>query len=166
MKSDVNIIVQIHQNNDGLDMVCSCFLFSFLVVHVFFFPLLIPLHVLLIAAIDECSRDDLSQCSSRQICVDREDGFDCVCKPGFREYGKDCVDIRECDKDDLNDCSPDANCIEEQGSHSCECSEGYTGDGIFCKGQSPLPSWLCCYICIEMMANPPCYFVEYPLNHC
>ena len=74
-----------------------------------------------------CSRYSYS-CS---VCIDNENSATCVCNPGFRRNGTECININECKEENIN-CSLNEECIDKEGYYLCSCVEGYTSNGTSC----------------------------------
>ncbi|CAJ0578738.1 unnamed protein product, partial [Mesorhabditis spiculigera] len=88
------------------------------------------------ARINECANKQRYEvdCSENAICVDREDGYSCQCRPGFADVsasynrlpGRRCIEaINECMDPTLNDCSKNAICEDAKESYICTCRAGY-----------------------------------------
>jgi len=71
-------------------------------------------------------------CDVNADCVNSVGGHACVCWPGFRGDGVECVDIDECEEGDDN-CSEHAVCGNTQGGFTCACVPGYSGTGVQCR---------------------------------
>lgn len=71
---------------------------------------------------NEC--EDERQCPEKNfMCINTIGSFKCVCKPGFKMTGGQCVDIDECM---LGLCEHE--CINTPGSYICACYVGYIVD--------------------------------------
>ena len=69
---------------------------------------------------DECSS---SPCENGAICMDRVNGFNCTCVPGYT--GTRCeTDIDECSS---SPCENGSTCTDRQNSYACDCGTGYNG---------------------------------------
>ena len=108
--------------------------------------------------------DPIQQCSpnsySCSICTGNDAAVTCVCNPGFRINGTECVNVDECEEGTHNcllseecvdkegyflclninecesqthNCSKNANCIDTSGSYYCLCHYGYQGNGFNCS---------------------------------
>ncbi|XP_020487182.2 thrombomodulin [Labrus bergylta] len=67
---------------------------------------------------------DERQCPGENFrCVDGIDGFQCVCKDGFKPAGDMCVDQDECVSAPC-----EHMCTNTHGSYSCSCYDGYKED--------------------------------------
>ncbi|CAJ0943046.1 unnamed protein product, partial [Mesorhabditis belari] len=88
------------------------------------------------ARVNECANKQRYQvdCSENAICVDREDGYSCQCRPGFADVsaiynrlpGRKCIEaINECLDPVLNDCSKNAVCEDAKEGFICTCRTGY-----------------------------------------
>ena len=75
-----------------------------------------------------CSRNSYS-CS---VCIDNQNSTTCVCNPGFRRNGTECININECD-DGTYTCSVNKKCIDKEGYYTCSCNEGYVSNGESCN---------------------------------
>lgn len=73
-------------------------------------------------------------CSENAICVDKDDGYSCQCRPGFADVsasfrrlpGRRCVEaVNECLDKELNDCSENAICEDAKEGYFCRCRQGY-----------------------------------------
>jgi len=91
---------------------------------------------------NECSGDGTYDCGSgddpnRGQCQNKEDGYNCICNPGFTEIDdpdkpgqKICKDNDECDANDpTHTCDTNADCTNIDGSFTCKCKYGYSGSG-------------------------------------
>ncbi|XP_052772761.1 uncharacterized protein LOC128211759 isoform X2 [Mya arenaria] len=59
-----------------------------------------------------------------QICTNTNGSYECSCRAGFNQNGKQCTDIDECQG--LRGC--EQKCENTLGSYRCSCSEGYKLD--------------------------------------
>lgn len=85
---------------------------------------------------------DINECNDPAVCkhhecVDKPIGYECKCKPGFKNNATDyhiCEDINEC----LIDRPCSQTCINTAGSYHCYCVEGYQlqPDRRSCKSTS------------------------------
>jgi hypothetical protein len=83
--------------------------------------------------VDECKLGT-HDCGANSHCVDKDEGFDCVCNNGYAMKGGSCKDINECKHANKNDCHSTLGiCTNTVGSYTCDCVAGYQGDGITCK---------------------------------
>ncbi|VBB35134.1 unnamed protein product, partial [Acanthocheilonema viteae] len=80
---------------------------------------------------NECTNPHLNNCSRFADCIDREDGYECVCKAGYldrnpAEPGTDCKLTNPICLSDQNDCDKNAKCIEKgTNEYTCVCNPGY-----------------------------------------
>jgi len=66
---------------------------------------------------------DSSPCQNNGTCIDVDDSYHCVCKPGYT--GHDCeTDIDDCES---SPCQNDGTCIDGIDFYNCTCKPGYTG---------------------------------------
>jgi len=73
------------------------------------------------AGFDPCKAS--KPCQNGATCVSNNDGFTCLCKPGFQ--GKNCEqDVNECI---TKPCLNGAMCENLQGSYRCKCRPGFLG---------------------------------------
>uniref|UniRef100_A0A1I8I9K2 Protein kinase C-binding protein NELL2 n=1 Tax=Macrostomum lignano TaxID=282301 RepID=A0A1I8I9K2_9PLAT len=73
---------------------------------------------------DYCARGH--KCSPNADCVNLHNRYDCVCRPGYRGNGLNCVDIDECSTE--NRCGNHSVCVNTIGSFRCDCLPGFTKD--------------------------------------
>lgn len=83
--------------------------------------------------LDECALG-FHDCHDKADCVNTDDGYRCVCQPGWqgkstnrdrdrpRANGRECIDDDECS---WNPCPFTAYCTNLPGSFNCTCKEGY-----------------------------------------
>lgn len=77
------------------------------------------------------SRSVSDPCGNGGVCVDRVNGFTCVCVAGFR--GERCTeDIDECVS---APCRNGGNCTDCVNSYTCSCPAGFSG--INCEINTP-----------------------------
>ncbi|TKR76615.1 hypothetical protein L596_017729 [Steinernema carpocapsae] len=91
--------------------------------------------------VDECSDDDLHDCSKQPkvACLNTFGSFTCgPCPAGYEGDGKICSKHGACAD---NPCHPMARCIEMTASslslYRCECPSGFTGNGVGGDGCAP-----------------------------
>ena len=78
---------------------------------------LFPTHLI---DLDECQSEP---CHNGGTCLDREAGFECLCKPGWE--GIFCEkDTNECLS---QPCMHDSTCVNLPEGYVCRCDEGWTG---------------------------------------
>ncbi|KAI3415661.1 hypothetical protein GPALN_005254 [Globodera pallida] len=82
---------------------------------------------------NECLRDEDNDCDAHAQCIDTDEGFLCVCLPGYmdnstdqkRKPGRVCTKTEnECLLGTAR-CSPYAYCIDTPESYVCRCKPGY-----------------------------------------
>ncbi|XP_078377492.1 uncharacterized protein LOC144660677 isoform X5 [Oculina patagonica] len=74
------------------------------------------------AGYDECKIH--KPCKNGATCVSQQDGYSCVCKPGYQ--GKNCdKDVNECIT--VKPCKNGATCVNSNGGYQCRCSSGFQG---------------------------------------
>lgn len=75
--------------------------------------------------INECASDPCSFKSDNAICVDKINGYECHCRPGF-QFPPHCdVDINECAS---SPCMNGGTCTDQENGFRCYCAAGYEGD--------------------------------------
>ena len=85
------------------------------------------LFVILVAGIDECASDAVSQCSVHADCRDKTPGFTCTCHKGYAGNGTFCEDIDECGTR-FDTCPPSSTCRNTDASFECICDAGFKKD--------------------------------------
>ena len=80
---------------------------------------------------DECAMNNI--CPQNSKCINKCNGFKCVCSKGFiRKDGK-CVS-KACQKDRCKkvECPLNSNCMDNCLIARCECNKGYTMQQYMC----------------------------------
>ncbi|VDL67771.1 unnamed protein product [Nippostrongylus brasiliensis] len=73
----------------------------------------------------------LNNCSRFADCTDKEEGYECKCKPDYHDQnpsnpGTNCkFIINECLAENLNDCDKRAECIDTIDGYECKCKAPY-----------------------------------------
>ncbi|XP_053093801.1 complement component C1q receptor [Pangasianodon hypophthalmus] len=75
--------------------------------------------------VDECNQD----ICNGHICHNKQGGYECECKKGFKDVDGVCEDIDECAE---TVCARHAKCLNSEGSFSCYCSPGFRKYGEQC----------------------------------
>jgi hypothetical protein len=94
---------------------------------------------------DECALGT-HKCHANARCLNREAGYDCTCKKGFRAASDTCENCHggfRCD--DIDECAEGTNmchatraeCVNQPGFYRCACLALYMGDGIVCTDRPP-----------------------------
>ncbi|XP_046881637.1 stabilin-1 isoform X2 [Hypomesus transpacificus] len=82
-----------------------------------------------------CNSDGLSEhCHVHAYCREEDGLTTCVCMPGYKGDGHDCIAVNPCLLPDRGGCDINAHCFYAgPGNASCVCNEGWTGDGLLCS---------------------------------
>ncbi|KAK5978923.1 hypothetical protein GCK32_010216, partial [Trichostrongylus colubriformis] len=73
----------------------------------------------------------LNNCSRFADCTDKEEGYECKCKPDYHDQnpsnpGTNCkFIINECSAENLNDCDKNAECVDTIDGYECKCKAPY-----------------------------------------
>lgn len=102
--------------------------------------------------VNECSDD--RQCPMDNFkCVNTVDGFECVCKDGYKKSGDQCVDVNECVSAPC-----EHMCTNIPGNYKCSCYDGYRAD--------PKEPFKCQQYCEEVECPAECDPNEPTLCYC
>ncbi|XP_055613324.1 hemicentin-1-like [Uranotaenia lowii] len=84
--------------------------------------------------INYCESDHHDCDGPNEICVNRNEGYECQCVEGYRMSAGSCVDVNEC-REESHDCTH--YCANSLGSYSCFCPAGYVlaADGKRCTSR-------------------------------
>ncbi|XP_072043966.1 uncharacterized protein [Amphiura filiformis] len=74
--------------------------------------------------VNECE-EDMDTCGTNADCHDRDNGYECTCKPGFMGNGFQCEDINECAS---SPCLNGGTCVHDVDGYKCSCADGYMGN--------------------------------------
>ncbi|KAL3093349.1 hypothetical protein niasHS_005863 [Heterodera schachtii] len=82
---------------------------------------------------NECLRKEDNDCDTHAQCIDTDEGFLCVCLPGFmdnsqdklRKPGRVCTPLVDECSSGIAKCSPHAKCTDTPEGYVCRCLAGY-----------------------------------------
>ncbi|MBN2498407.1 MAG: hypothetical protein JXR96_27700 [Deltaproteobacteria bacterium] len=94
-----------------------------------------------VPAVDPC--EDVS-CSGHGVCAAVEDLARCVCDPGYRAEGADCVEDGQTDACDGFTCSGHGLCVVLDGRPTCACDPGYHAEDVDCVADADPCAGIAC----------------------
>lgn len=106
---------------------------------------------------DKVSCKDVDECiqgiCNGHMCHNKQGGYACECRKGFKDVGGVCEDIDECA---MSLCAHPAKCLNSQGSFSCSCSPGYKKYGDQCVDIDECQNRPCESICSNTQGSYTC----------
>ena len=99
--------------------------------------------------INECLYPQFNDCHVGAECIDKDNGYTCKCRKGYKDIGlrdnpgRNCLAlVSECQFPHLNDCHQNAQCIDLDEGYQCRCNNGF-------KDLRPeQPGRLCKQVCL------------------